>query len=367
MLRMAEREIVRLYDYTERIEEILDNVEKGKYQVRQKQGQRGGKSTTGMMIAAGGSFNGPPNLDNTGGGGGDVGSFGAVVLPKGLRPMNPLRIGSVPGGGGLELTKRIVHRHKERVARLDKMKEEAFQKSLHYAAQTGATATGNLDNHLRQQVQELLVEKPNALHKKLSMSPTNRKGRPARRAPMAQEASSDYEDAGQQKPLNAIQRANFARPSTTDLSRPSAFSTTTSPNAGYNSANATAPGHLENRMRPGTTSALSQTSVSSASAPAIDTEAAMLNAELMQELGQLRLQSKLEEITTQKVLNDLSTNETFKYIQKLEKDIGKLRDQLKDVTAQLQAAKVANASLTRIMEKKTMKVDISATTRSMDV
>jgi hypothetical protein len=28
-LRMAEREIVRLYDYTEQIENILDNVEKG--------------------------------------------------------------------------------------------------------------------------------------------------------------------------------------------------------------------------------------------------------------------------------------------------------------------------------------------------
>lgn len=337
-LRMAEREIVRLYDYTEQIEEILDNVEKGKYQVKQKQGQRGGKSTTGMMLAAGGSFSGGGQLD-TGGDSGGV--FGAIVLPKGLRPMNPLKMGAVPGGGGLELTKRIVSKHKERVARLDKMKEEAFQKSLHYAAQTGATATGNLDDHLRKQVQELLVDRQSPQMKRKSMPATLNRGQSLRREAMeAVAAASGLPSTGQQKPMNAKQRANVVRPSTTDLSRPSSFvdaPRSLSP-GGLSSAHATAPGNMQ--KRPGTTPNFHTGSMEGAMNSSHD---AMANAELMQELGQLRLQAQLEEITTQKVLNDLSNNETFKYIQKLETDVDKLREQLKESCAQLQATKVSSA------------------------
>lgn len=149
-LRMAEQEIVKLYEYTEQIETILDNVEKGVYQVKQKQGNKGGKSTTGIMA----SFNG--GLP-TGGEGADE-TLGAVVLPKGIRPMNPLKVPTTLGSG-LELTKKIVEKHKERVSRLEKMKEEAFQKSLHLAAQTGAMATGQLDDVLKSQVANLLVAK----------------------------------------------------------------------------------------------------------------------------------------------------------------------------------------------------------------
>jgi hypothetical protein len=147
-LRMAEKEIVKLYEYTEQLEQILDNVEKGVYQVRQKQGAKGGRSTTGLLSGANST---------------DPDGIGAVVLPKGIRPLNPLKFS--PLGNGLELTKKIVDKHKERVVRLDKMKEEAFQKSLHLAAQSGATATGQLDDVLKQQVRDLLitkVPKPNA-------------------------------------------------------------------------------------------------------------------------------------------------------------------------------------------------------------
>ncbi|RYH27265.1 hypothetical protein EON65_13630 [archaeon] len=316
-LRMAEREIVRLYDYTEQIEEILDNVEKGKYQVRQKQGHKGGKSTTGAMLAAGGSFSGVPPADGEG--------FGAIVLPKGLRPMNPLKMSNI-GGGGLELTRRIVARHKERVAKLDKMKEEAFQKSLHYAAQTGATATGNLDEHLRKQVQDLLIDKDPSQSRRKSTSPGTKTGR---RTAMEQKQVNDNIPMPQPKPMNARQRN--LRPNTTDLSRPSSFmeSSASYPNIGMKSPNATAPGLMENR--PNTTNSMGATG---------NMEQAMLTAELMQELGQLRLQAQMEEITTQKVLNDLSKNETFQYIQNLQEEVDKLRNQLMDVNSQLQAAKV---------------------------
>lgn len=43
----------------------------------------------------------------------------------------------------------------------------------------------------------------------------------------------------------------------------------------------------------------------------------------------------------QKVLDELSSNEAFQYVQKLETEVDKLRKQLKDVTSQLQNAKVS--------------------------
>jgi hypothetical protein len=70
-LRMAEKEIVRLYSHTEQLEVILDGVEKGIYLVQQRQGSQG-RTTTGM--------------------GGQT-EMGAVMLPKGLRPVNPLKVG----------------------------------------------------------------------------------------------------------------------------------------------------------------------------------------------------------------------------------------------------------------------------------
>ncbi len=43
----------------------------------------------------------------------------------------------------------------------------------------------------------------------------------------------------------------------------------------------------------------------------------------------------------QKILDELSSNEAFQYVQKLEIEVEKLRKQLRDVTAQLQHAKVS--------------------------
>ena len=75
--------------------------------------------------------------------------------------------------------------------------------------------------------------------------------------------------------------------------------------------------------------------------PTGNLESSLANAELLQELGQLRLQVQMEEITTQKLLNDLSKNETFVYIQNLQAEVEKLREQLRDVNSQLLAAKVS--------------------------
>jgi hypothetical protein len=196
-LRMAEQEIVRLYEYTEQIEQILDNVEKGVYQVKQKQGTAGGKSTTGLM----GTFS---NLNT-------AMDMGAIVLPKGIRPTNPLKVPNL--GYGLDLTKKIVEKHKERVARLDKMKEEAFQKSLHLAAQTGAAATGEIDDVLRQQVRELLVAKtPKAAAKPNARRATSSPSKPQTPG-LPRDGSERYENYGlenAERDVNSEQLRRYA-------------------------------------------------------------------------------------------------------------------------------------------------------------
>lgn len=96
---------------------------------------------------------------NTGSYGSEL--IGAVVLPRGLKPTNPLKLFEGSRNNGLELTKRIVEKHKERVARTDRMKATEFRKSLYLAAKPNATATGVVDDGLQQQVRELLVAKSN--------------------------------------------------------------------------------------------------------------------------------------------------------------------------------------------------------------
>lgn len=77
----------------------------------------------------------------------------------------------------------------------------------------------------------------------------------------------------------------------------------------------------------------------------------LIPADILMELEQYRRKAKQDQLTTQKVLEDLASNETLAYIQRLESETDKLRRQLRDVTAQLQSAKVANASLSRTLDK----------------
>jgi hypothetical protein len=180
-LRMAEQEIVKLYDYTEKIEVILDNVEKGVYQVQKKQGTKGGFSTTGVLSSAittrphssleqrGGVNTGRNNNNNFDFFDNDQQQrnfsanpnnthqqqFGSIMLPQGVRPINPLKIGG-HHSTDLQLTKRIVEKHKERLEKVEKMKEEAFQKSLHFAAKTGASTGAAVDEELQKRIRGLL-------------------------------------------------------------------------------------------------------------------------------------------------------------------------------------------------------------------
>jgi hypothetical protein len=194
-LRLCEKEIVRLHEYTEQIEQILDGVEKGKYQVQQKQGLHG-RSTTGLM-ASQAALGHVGMLGGGGAGGannGGEGAFGGVVLPKGLKPTNPLLL---PDDNDLELTKRIVGRHKERMKKLEKVKEEAFHKSLHQASSQSQSVT-EVDPVLQKQIRDLLV------------SPSSRQGtrqrssqgsRPSSGRVAGSSNSSSNQDQPQSQPL----------------------------------------------------------------------------------------------------------------------------------------------------------------------
>lgn len=315
-MRLAEHEIVRLYDYTEKVEHILEDVEKGKFQMQQTQGAKGGKSTTGM---------------NIGGGGGDsngITDLGGIILPKGLKPTNPLKIVDAKNNG-LELTKRIVSKHKERVARIDRLKEDAFRKSLHYASLPGATATGVIDPTLQKQVRDLLVAKNNKSRQKITDRQDDNKSNLPTIDP------------------TLIARQPPVRPSTTGV-----LTRNTSNN---NSFNATAPGDMQKKNKQSNNVQWDSSLLNSPNRPNTsisDNEKGLqtsinVDFELMSELEELRAKNDIQEITTQKILDELASNETLMYIQKLEKEIDNLKKTIKDLSNQLLSTKISQASLSR--------------------
>lgn len=344
-LTMAEGEIVRLYDYTEQLETILDNVEKGKYSMKQKQGLQGGKSATGVLATLkSNSHQGSYNDD-------DEGEIGAVVLPKGLRPVNPLKLVNLHGDNGLELTKKIVKKHKERSHRMEKMKEEAFQKSLQYAAQIGATATGEIDEALQKQVRDLLIKKsPRSLAAQKRMLEQN------------EEKEKEKEKSPTFPAINSNQsnQNNKSRP----ISSGSILSSEGSGGAQNfrQQGLSTAPGNLQVRNR-----SLLDSNVwnddddnyfSNNKNVVVKYE---VPPEILKELEDLRHQVSQEKISTEKVLADLSSNETFQYINQLENEVEYLRKQLKEASQALQGTKVANASLSRTLNTPTGSIILSST------
>ena len=197
-LRLAEHEIVRLYNYTEKIEKILEDVEKGRFQVQKVQGTRGGKSTTGVT-----NFSAVPGEYATSAIMNSSELMGAVILPRGLKPTNPLKVFEGSSNNGLELTKRIVEKHKERVARIDRMKATEFRKSLHLASKPTSTSTGMIDESLQQQVRQLLESKSNKSRAKV----------PLDTAPHSARGDRYYFKFGKKIPLSLLSKTSIFRSS----------------------------------------------------------------------------------------------------------------------------------------------------------
>jgi hypothetical protein len=154
-LKMCEKELIGMYEYTETIDRILDEVERGTFRVKQNQGQTG-KATTGMM----GNLTSNNTNNNIDGGETNNNSardvVGQICLPRGLRPSNPFFNNST----GFSLTRNLISRHRERIAKANAVKEEAFYHSMHNAALETASQLTGLDTSLEQQLNEFIAPPP---------------------------------------------------------------------------------------------------------------------------------------------------------------------------------------------------------------
>eukprot|EP00606_Chrysophyceae_sp_TOSAG23-5_P000164 GSChrysophyteH2.ASY1.ANO1.1021.1 assembled CDS len=310
-LRQCEKEIVTLYEYTEQLEKILDNVEKGRYMVKQKQGQKGrGPSASSQPGTAG------------------DGSGSAVQIPKGLRPMNPLQI---PTNMDLELTKRIVSKHKERQEKLEKVKEEAFHKSLHHASLSG-TVTAEVDPVLQKQIRDLLVTPGE--NKRTSSSARPRLDRSASKGGGNEEKKSSSREA-----------SKSATTLDSKLGEPPLFAPSgISPNGWGEAANkgtAAAGGAAAG----GDGMTLGNSTLRSNADESV--EVSVLRAEV----AELRAARKIDSINASQLQEELVSNETVQYVRYLEEEKERLHKQVRDISNHLHSAKVANSSLMRKLKR----------------
>ena len=333
-LRQCEKEIVCLYEYTEQIENILDGVEKGKYLVSQKQGQHG-RSTTGIASRNGtrGGDSRPSSAMQTD----TEESFGGVMLPKGLRPNNPL---TIPSNEHLELMKKIVGRHKERQAKLEKIKEEAFHKSLHHASMSGSVAA-DVDPVLQKQIRDLLITP----------------GETRSRTPGGRNASSrpgsvmgSLQNSKQGTPRNT-KSAEYAgnEEKKSDSAGGGAFPLAKgaegkpdSPMFSTRDKGSIQPESWGNKDATASEGANAQ-SIAASQGSRDTVELALLRAEL----SELKAARKIDQLSSAKLSEELASNETVQYIRFLELEQERMHKQVKDVATQLHSSKIANASLSR--------------------
>jgi len=215
-LKMCEAEIIKMYEYMVKTDDILDGVERGVYKVERYQGKHG-RSTTGhaaaaatlnatMVATAQGTRRslgqGVPDaagllaaVENPEDEHAIAGGKGRVLFPKGLRPKNPLKSSS----DDMKLAKKIVEKYTQRKEKLDETKALHAKKTGTFATQlldTTAGAAGNNNNdedvdpyveqHLRQLLgrigapvppaKETSVDRPVSPDSGVTFGPTNAAG-----------------------------------------------------------------------------------------------------------------------------------------------------------------------------------------------
>jgi len=156
-LRMAECEIVKLFEYIVQVEGVLENAQKGKYEVRQRIG--------GVEVKRQTMYGDKRAMLNVNAGDAEK-VFAGIVIPRDSLPINPMEQGS-----SLVLTRKIVGRHKEREDRLKKMKDDSLHKSMHYAAMTGVKKEG-VKSYLQGKDLPILQGRPSELYQ-LAKLPEN--------------------------------------------------------------------------------------------------------------------------------------------------------------------------------------------------
>ena len=68
---------------------------------------------------------------------------------------------------------------------------------------------------------------------------------------------------------------------------------------------------------------------------------------LRAEIAELKAARRLESVSASRVMEELAANETVQYIRYLESEQERLHNQIKDISTQLHASKVANQALAR--------------------
>lgn len=341
-LRQCEKEIVHLYEYTEQLEKILDGVEKGKYLVQQKQGSAG-RSTTGVMSsqnARAASAGGGPSRPGTGSA--DSMVAGGVVIPRGLKPTNPLNL---PDHSHLDLTKRIVAKHKERQEKLEKVKEEAFHKSLHHASLSG-TVTADVDPVLQKQIRDLLVSPSTAKGRKSGTAGTSAGGTPGRGKRGGSGGASEEEKKEESKreaaPAPVPTATEFPAIEASDPKLLPASWGAEPPLGQTKGEDSATPMPMPVPMP-----------APPAAAASVNTRLSMISREnsemnlLRAEIAELKASKRLDSVNATKVIEELAGNETIQYIRYLESEQERLHKMIKDISTQLHSAKVANSALVR--------------------
>ena len=305
-LHKCELEVVRLHDHVEKVEAILAGFEKGEYPVVQRQGFYG-KPTTGVILSL---DEGLPTLQGNrkatvperartaGHGSGYLGhtKAGSIVIPKGLRPTNPL----VPDKktGETSLAKKIVKKYRDQDALVASEKNRSMQQAQLL------TSMGLLDPEIQKQIQDMISV---ATPKNVSIN----------RGRTRTESSGGIRGVGSDvlnpEALNEFSGRVYPATAPTHLIDSGAQSMQ------YNELGTSDPNEEIRQLRD---------------------EVASLKAE--------KRQTKLE---NEKIVKALSGNDTMQYIRQLETEQDKLHNYIRDIASQLKSSKVANASLTRQLEK----------------
>ena len=344
-LHKCELEVVRLHDHVEKVESILVGFEKGEFPVLQKQGYFG-RPTTGVILSIDAGNNLPmlsPGSRGYGGttsapsdpgvsSGGDQKSItmnpgylgttkaGGIVIPKGLRPTNPL----VPNKetGEVSLAKKIVSKYRnQEIAENDEKNKSMQQAQM-------LTSMGSLDPEIQKQIQEMIQ----------ASTPKKLMNKSSRGRSISSDIDTNNQNGRGLFDDNAMAMYNDNKKY-----------------GGASSAPTTAAGEIPFQMN-----SIDDTGVSPMGYDIPPGGGTSNNAQykdrlifqLNEEIDRLKSEKYENRLENEKIVKALSGNDTMQYIRQLEAEQDRLHKYLRDIAKQLKSSKVANASLKRQLEKK---------------
>lgn len=328
-LRMCEKEIISMFEYTEKVDSLLDDLESGQFKVRQQMDEDGDRASfLGAIHSASGKVEGG-NERYSG-----VGKQ-QVVIPKGARPANPLK--SVQKSKpSFELSRKLITRYRERLDKIKTAKEAAFYSTMQFTAlQAGLQNVNAIDEAITSQTKT----------KGSDVKGTASSSRPTSARSMT--STAGMQSLGMPKPQRPV---SAAPPSQSHVIR------SVSPHIGDGAVRVERTfSAVKEESTDGMLSARgSFTDHLHGSADLIQKLRAQedeLRA-LREEISVLKDEKHYDELNAHHLANELNGNKTFQYIRMLESEQERLKKQVLEVSSQLQHAKVANASLLRTADRK---------------